>query len=333
MNIVFLTSEGTHQYYLINELHKCHPVQKVLLQRPLVPRKSFWKRVKRWMRPASVRAGVRSLLERSLFRHEAELERLFEEPRFFPNRTPELDPAIPFEFVRSFNDSDGVAQVVREEPDIIIVFGTDILRGAILHTARVAMLNIHRSIVPKYRGGGHPFWAFYHGDFNHIGTTVHVCTGQLDGGDIVGQALYSLSPDDRIYTLRYHTTLIALDILKKVIPRLVDRSIEYFKQPSEGKTWRAKDLTIWKQIVARWKFRRQHPIDKYIVDFVTLNGKLILEVDGATHSTEAELQHDMERTRVLESCGFHVIRVSNVDVYDNLEGVLAFIDLALRPRQ
>jgi very-short-patch-repair endonuclease len=85
--------------------------------------------------------------------------------------------------------------------------------------------------------------------------------------------------------------------------------------------------------LAHWKFRRQHPIDKYIVDFVTLAGKLIVEVDGATHSTEEELHHDIERTRVLESCGFHVVRVSNVDVYDNLEGVLDFIDLTLRPRQ
>jgi len=85
--------------------------------------------------------------------------------------------------------------------------------------------------------------------------------------------------------------------------------------------------------LARWKFRRQHPIDKYIVDFVTLDGKLIVEVDGATHSTQGELDHDIERTRVLESRGFHVIRVSNVDVYDNLEGVLDFIDLTLRPRQ
>jgi len=255
MNIVFLTSESTHQYYLINELHKHYAVRKVLLQRRSVQRKSFWKRLKRWLRPALVMVGVRSFLERILFRHEATLERRFEEQRFFPNRIPQLDPTIPFEFVRSFNDSEGVAQVVREEPDIIIVFGTDILRGAILHTARIATLNVHRAIVPQYRGGGHPFWAFYNGDFNHVGTTIHVCVDQLDGGDIVGQAMYSLSPDDRIYMLRYQTTLIALDILKKAIPRLMDGSIEYIKQTGGEKTWRAKDLTIWKQLVARWKFR------------------------------------------------------------------------------
>jgi very-short-patch-repair endonuclease len=107
------------------------------------------------------------------------------------------------------------------------------------------------------------------------------------------------------------------------------RQLRASQTSAESRLWYA----LRNRRLARWKFRRQHPIDKYIFDFVTLDGKLIVEVDGATHSTEAELQHDMERTRVLESCGFHVIRVSNVDLYDNLEGVLAFIDLTLRPRQ
>ena len=69
-----------------------------------------------------------------------------------------------------------------------------------------------------------------------------------------------------------------------------------------------------------------------MVDFVTLEGKVIIEVDGVTHSTPAELAADMHRTRILESCGFHVVRVSNVDVYDNRDGVLDMIDRTLRPR-
>ena len=107
------------------------------------------------------------------------------------------------------------------------------------------------------------------------------------------------------------------------------RQLRTSQTSAESRLWYA----LRNRRLARWKFRRQHQIDKYIVDFVTPEGKLIVEVDGATHSTEAELHSDIERTRVLESCGFHVIRVSNVDVYDNLEGVLAFIDLTLRPRQ
>jgi methionyl-tRNA formyltransferase len=255
MNIVFLTSENMHQFYLINEVHKLHPVRKVFLQRPVVSTSRRANRLERLRHPSAVVAAIRSMLGKILFRRERRLEYQFEKRRFFPNHSPGLDASIPFEFVRSFNESDAVARVAEENPDIIIVFGTDILRGAILNTARIAILNIHRAIVPRYRGGGHPFWAFYHGDFDHVGTTVHICVNQLDGGDIVGQGYYALSAYDRIHMLRYHTTMIAVGILRNVIPRLVDGTIEYVRQDADGTTWRARDLTIWKQLVARWKFR------------------------------------------------------------------------------
>jgi very-short-patch-repair endonuclease len=83
--------------------------------------------------------------------------------------------------------------------------------------------------------------------------------------------------------------------------------------------------------LARWKFRRQHPVEGFIVDFVTLEGKLVVEVDGATHSTDAEHARDIERTRVLELNGFLVFRVTNTDVYENLDGVLEAIDRTLHP--
>jgi len=83
--------------------------------------------------------------------------------------------------------------------------------------------------------------------------------------------------------------------------------------------------------LARWKFRRQHPIDRYVVDFVSLDGKLVIEVDGVTHATAAAMKRDEERTRVIETLGLLVVRVSNTDVYDNLDGVLEMIDRTLRP--
>jgi very-short-patch-repair endonuclease len=75
----------------------------------------------------------------------------------------------------------------------------------------------------------------------------------------------------------------------------------------------------------RWKFRRQHAIDRCVVDFVTLSGKLIIEVDGATHAFPSEIAHDEQRTRHLEALGFRVIRVTNRDVFDNMSGVTATI--------
>jgi very-short-patch-repair endonuclease len=95
---------------------------------------------------------------------------------------------------------------------------------------------------------------------------------------------------------------------------------------AEAKLWQA----LRNRRLARWKFRRQHAIDRYVVDFVTLHGKLIVEVDGVTHSTPSEIKRDTARTAVLESCGFHIVRVSNTDVYDNIEGVLEMIEATLR---
>jgi very-short-patch-repair endonuclease len=86
---------------------------------------------------------------------------------------------------------------------------------------------------------------------------------------------------------------------------------------------------LWRALrnrqLARWKFRRQHPIGRYVVDFATLDGKLIVEVDGATHGSVAEQVYDTERTLEIERCGFHVVRVTNADVRENIEGVLNMI--------
>lgn len=65
------------------------------------------------------------------------------------------------------------------------------------------------------------------------------------------------------------------------------------------------------------KFRRQHPIDAYIVDFVSLQDKFIVEVDGGYHETEEQKKYDEERTRVLKEIGFSLIRFSNEEVLKN----------------
>lgn len=104
------------------------------------------------------------------------------------------------------------------------------------------------------------------------------------------------------------------------------RKLRESQTSAEAKLWQA----LRNRRLARWKFRRQHAIDRYVVDFVTLDGKLIVEVDGVTHSEPSERARDSARTAVLESCGFHVVRVSNTDVYDNLEGVLEMIEGTLR---
>ncbi len=68
------------------------------------------------------------------------------------------------------------------------------------------------------------------------------------------------------------------------------------------------------------KFKRQKPIAGYIVDFVALDFKLIVEIDGGQQAERTA--EDAIRTKVLEECGYHVVRFWNHDVLGNIEGVL-----------
>ena len=79
-----------------------------------------------------------------------------------------------------------------------------------------------------------------------------------------------------------------------------------------------------------YRFRRQHPIGSYVTDFVCLEKRLIIEVDGGQHADEEQIEHDAKRTGWLETQGFHVLRYWTNDVTENLSGVLDMIWLALQ---
>jgi leucyl-tRNA synthetase len=77
------------------------------------------------------------------------------------------------------------------------------------------------------------------------------------------------------------------------------------------------------------KFRRQHPIDAYIVDFVCLQQGLIIEVDGGYHETREQKEYDDIRTNTLNEIGFTVLRFSNQEVLSNTTGVIEKIKAAI----
>ena len=78
------------------------------------------------------------------------------------------------------------------------------------------------------------------------------------------------------------------------------------------------------------KFRRQEPVGIYIVDFVSFEKKLIIEIDGGQHNIEENKANDELRTQWLESQGFRVIRFWNSEVSSNLDGVITRITEALQ---
>ncbi|CAN5276759.1 endonuclease domain-containing protein [soil metagenome] len=94
--------------------------------------------------------------------------------------------------------------------------------------------------------------------------------------------------------------------------------------PAEHRLW----LALRADRFEGQQFTRQTIIAPYIVDFASKAAKLIIEIDGDTHS--AEDRYDARRTEFLETLGYRVIRFANHDVLGNIDGVLSSIAQILR---
>ena len=98
----------------------------------------------------------------------------------------------------------------------------------------------------------------------------------------------------------------------------IARKLRKNQTPQEGKLWAfLKDRRL-KNV----KFRRQHPIGNYIVDFFCEEKRLIIEVDGGQHNEQIHYEKDQIRDKFLKNQGYIIVRFWNNDIDENLDGVL-----------
>ena len=104
--------------------------------------------------------------------------------------------------------------------------------------------------------------------------------------------------------------------------RLIEEAKRMRKEPTDA------EAALWELLRDKKlgdKFRRQHLIDDFIVDFVCLSKNLVIEVDGGYHSDPTQKEYDQQRTLYLNEKGFKVIRFTNEEVLGNTEAVLTKI--------
>jgi very-short-patch-repair endonuclease len=109
-------------------------------------------------------------------------------------------------------------------------------------------------------------------------------------------------------------------------------SIEVVRSRQLRRIQTKEEHELWQLLRSRRlegiKFRRQYVIGTFIVDFVSLKKKLIIEIDGRQHNKKTNKIYDISRTKFLESEGFKVLRFWNKEVLNNIEGVLEKIRIS-----
>ncbi len=91
--------------------------------------------------------------------------------------------------------------------------------------------------------------------------------------------------------------------------------------PAERRLWEV----LQNRQLDGYKFRRQHPIYKYIADFYCHELSLVIELDGGVHDGLEQKEHDLNRDQVIQEFGIRVLRIKNEEVIGDMEDVIRMI--------
>ena len=107
-------------------------------------------------------------------------------------------------------------------PDYIFSFYyRHLISTAILDTARIAALNMHGSLLPKYRGRAPVNWAILHGE-TETGASLHIMEAKPDAGDIVGQVAVPIDPDEDATAVFAKVSNAAVQVMQAALPALLE---------------------------------------------------------------------------------------------------------------
>jgi methionyl-tRNA formyltransferase len=149
------------------------------------------------------------------------------------------------------------------EPDLIVVaaYG-QILPSSILDLPRFGCLNVHASLLPKYRGAAPIQWAILN-DESETGVTIMKMDAGLDTGDILAQDKTVIVPEDNAQTLQDRVARLGAELLMNTIPDYVEGKIAPRKQPPEQAShapkiskedgrldWKQPARTLWNRVRA-----------------------------------------------------------------------------------
>jgi folate-dependent phosphoribosylglycinamide formyltransferase PurN len=234
LSVIILCGQSPRHLYFANQVaHACKPLAIIqesghidvymkiikLLLKPA----SLWRKLNRWIR------------DRKRYRGHKEAE------FFFANETPQLThPELRVE-VSHINHPDVIQIIDRYQPDLIMVFGTSLLKGELLEKGRLGIINLHGGLSPEYRGADCTFWALYNQEPEKVGCTVHYINAGIDTGNIIAHVSPKIKISDDELTLFWRAVRSSTHVFAELLNRIEQGECFGQIQAHKGHLYQVKD--------------------------------------------------------------------------------------------
>ncbi len=229
MKLVVLTSNSLRHKYIVSKLVDIFDVQLIISEEKSVEIEDTKK---------YNLADVNLVNEHFDKRNKSE-NKFFGDFKKFPSETCHLN--IPHKEINSsfiFN----VLNVIN--PDVIVLFGTSIIKKHILNKYQDRVINLHLGLSPYYKGSATNLFPFYYKQIECIGATIHIATENVDAGDIIHQYRPDINLNDDIHDIGNKVILKSGIELPKAIKSFFDENFVPVKQiPFESVICKIKEVT------------------------------------------------------------------------------------------
>ena len=159
---------------------------------------------------------------------------------FFGAETPHLDCPELVRDVPHINHPE-VLRLARElQPDLICVFGTSLIRGALLQEGRLGMVNLHGGLSPDYRGADCTFWALYNGEPENVGCTLHYINSGIDTGELIAHVRPAVREGDTELPLFWRAVKDSAAAYAEFVGRLAAGERFGLRQSCKGRLYQVK---------------------------------------------------------------------------------------------
>lgn len=164
----------------------------------------------------------------------------------FPNGAPATMPGNErVKIVSGHNAKDCEDLIKAAKPEVIVVYGTMLIKDHIADIASICTLNMHTGLSPYYRGDSTLFWPIYYNQVDKLGVTVHELVSEVDGGGIVYTGKLDYDTGDTETHIFAKGVKTGADLYLKAVADALDGSIKFHTQDlTLGREFRWMDRTV-----------------------------------------------------------------------------------------